>query len=276
MEARHRARRYLLGEDVDRPPFVAFATDLTARLAQTTPAALFADPQTLTQSFMETVAVCELESVLLAPPTEAVRTAVAGEPEAPELAVTGEAIVRLRTLLEDRAALILALPGPLELAATMGGASDEDTLDEIVAALLRITQSMHPPALDIVAVVEREVPGGDEEMLGSALASLWNSAHYYSMPGLLLAASGGELIARTRADAVAVWDGTDPATLLTAGARRVGVPVPLSAFLPEAEELSRLPAGGFFVSRGEIPAEAEVARVRTVAELATRTPPGGS
>lgn len=276
MEARHRARRYLLGGDVDRPPFVAFATDLTARLAQTTPPALFADPQILTQSFMEAVAVCKLECVVLALPAEAVRTAVAGEPEAPELAATREAIVRLRTLLGGRAALVLALPGPLELAATMGRASDNDELDDIVAALLRLIQSLHPPDLDVVAVVEREVPAGDEDMLGSALASLWNSAHYYSMPGLLVVASGGELMARSRADAVAVWDGADPATLLTAGARRVGVPVPPSAFLPEGGELPRLPAGGFFVSRGEIPAEAEVARVRTVAELATRPLPGGA
>jgi hypothetical protein len=235
---------------------------------------LFADPQTLTQSLMETAVVCKLECVVLAPPAEAVRTAVAGEPEAPELTATREAIIRLRTLLDDRAALVLALPGPFELAAAIGRASDEDELDDIVAALLRLTQSLHPPNLDVVAVVERAVPAGNEDLLGSALASLWNSAHYYSMPGLLVAGSGGELMARTQADAVAVWDGADPAALLSAGAPRVGVPVPPSAFLPGAGVLPPLPAGGFFVSRGEIPAEAEVARVRTVAELATQPFPG--
>jgi len=44
MDARTRVRQFLAGGSADRPPFLAMATEYTARLAQRPPGELLADP----------------------------------------------------------------------------------------------------------------------------------------------------------------------------------------------------------------------------------------
>jgi hypothetical protein len=98
-----------------------------------------------------------------------------------------------------------------------------------------------------------------------ALATVWNVAHYYSLPAVLVAASGDRRLSAEGADAVTVWSGASPEELLAGGAPRVGVPVSPTPPAP----LPPTPPGGFYTTPGEIPPDATVAEVKDLVRRAT-------
>jgi hypothetical protein len=149
--------------------------------------------------------------------------AVALQVDRAHLATAAEAARRLRVLLGERAALVVLLPAPeLELA--------------------RALELEH---VDVLGVLAADVePDG--------LAPLWNVARYYAVPSLLVCPRGTTAAAGAGADAVAVWDGATAKELLAAGAPRAGVPIAPGGEPPP------LPAGGFYITAGELPAEADV------------------
>jgi hypothetical protein len=265
VQGRDRVRTFLLGGEADRPPFLAFASGLAARLAQRSRDELLSDPQSLTQAHLDAVAVCGFECVLLdpgdRPVLEAQRGAVPGGGEA--LRVLAEAEERLRVLLGESAALGVVLPGPLALASQLGRPPEVDELESLGSTILGVFQSLRPPLVDLVVVREGSVREDQVAEIGAALAPLWNAARYYSMPSLFLAARAGVAVASVGADAVAVGEGAAPEELALAGAKRVGVPVD-----PERGSLPPLPPGGFYLTAGEIPPDTDVSVVQELVRRA--------
>jgi len=267
MEARHRTRRFLSGEEADRPPFLPLATALTARLAQVDPVELFSEPQLLTQSFIEAAAVCRFECILLRPPQDAVADAVrSGNTQGSEaLAVVREAISRLRTLLQDRIAIGLVLPGPGYICRTEEGAGTRSELERAAGRLLQVAQSLDPPSLDVLGILEDLTLA--PEVLAEIVPSLspfWNAARYYSMPSLFIAADAGPAADGDGATAAGRWRGATAEDLLATGTPRAGVPVDPGSAAP----LPPLPPGGFWLSAGEVPADTEVRRMQELAAAA--------
>ncbi len=265
MDARTRARRFLAGGPADRPPFLAMATEYTARLAQCPAGELLADPGLFVRSFQESVAVLGLEAVLIEIPAADVLPAVAGgEPAAGGLAVLREGLHRLRATLRDQVAIVALLPGPLTLVGSLGAAATPDSMDDLVAGLIGVQEYLGPAGLDALALLERAGVGdGDVGDLAGAAAAFWNVARYYSLPSLLVAASGTARLAAAGATAVAAWSGATAAQLLAGGAQAAGQPPPP---VP-----APLPPGGFYLSAGEIPASWEMSAVRSL----VRQVPGG-
>jgi hypothetical protein len=62
--------------------------------------------------------------------------------------------------------------------------------------------------------------------LADAAAAFWNVAGYYSLPSLLVAATGTAGLAAAGPTAVAVWSGATAAGLLARGVRAAGQPPP--------------------------------------------------
>lgn len=266
MEGRERVRQFLVGGEADRPPFLPLPMELAARLAQVRPAELMEDPHLMTQSLLETVAVCDFDSVALALPRESLTDpAGAGFPGNDlVLGVLHEAVHRLRAIWGDRVGMVVLLPGPGTWATSGDRWPSLTELEDVVARLLAALNFLQPPLLDGFGVLEEDTPDATVDDLSESLAAVWNLARYYAVPSVFVTAHGGTSAARTGADAVAVWDGVAPAELLGAGAQRVGVPLQMagSASLPD------LPEGGFFTTAGEIPATVEVERVQQlVAEV---------
>ena len=262
MDARSRVRQFLARGTADRPPFLAMATEYTARLAQCTAGELLADPGLFARSFGESVTVLGLEAVLVEIPPACVLPAAAGaDPAARELAVLREDLHRLRATLRDRVAIVALLPGPLTLAGSLPGAATAESMDDLVAGLIRAQEYLGPAGLDALALLERsgvcdqDVPG-----LADAAAAFWNVARHYALPSLLVAASGTARLAAAGATAVAAWSGVTAAELLAAGAGAAGQP-PSSVPGP-------LPPGGFYTSAGEIPPGWPVDTVRSMIRLA--------
>ena len=151
MDARTRVRQFLARGTADRAPFLAMATEYTARLAQCTVGELLADPGLFVRSFTESVTVLGLDAVLIevpAPlasglievpadptsgPTAVSATLVSGrDPVASTFAGLREDLHRLRATLRDQIALVALLPGPLTLAASLGVPVTPDSLDDLV------------------------------------------------------------------------------------------------------------------------------------------------
>jgi len=264
MEGRNRTRRYLSGEETDRPPFLALATDLTARLAQVESQELFSDPHVLTESFIQTAAVCRLECVLLRPPADAVVDAVRSpDPLGHEtLAVVREAVTRLRALLQDRVAIGLLLPGPWWIGRSLERKPTPAALEGTTGSLLQIAQSLDPPSLDLLGVLEADTLAAQPlDAVVSSLSAFWNSARYYSVPSLFLASDAGPATGGDGATSAARWRGANAEELLATGTARAGVPVDIGVSPP----MPALPRGGFWLSQGEIPEDTEVLRMQEIA-----------
>lgn len=273
MEGRARVRNYLLGREADRAPFLPFATDFTAGLAQVASDELFSDPHLLTQSFLEVLAVCRFDAVLLNLSPQAVAGAARGEPPEQQgaLAVVRESVHRLRTLVSERAGIVVVVPGPRTLAAFLGSSGAPGDLDGLGAGLLAAANFVQPQLLDGLGILETEpVPDEDAGELGTALTALWNSARYYSIPSLFVAARAGRPVGTIGAAAVAVWEGATLEELVEEGANRVGVPIAISDW----SALPPLPPCGFYTTAGEIPGDADVQWVRDLVARASLV--GGS
>ena len=224
MDARSRVRQFLARGTADRPPFLAMATEYTARLAQCTAGELLADPGLFVRSFTESVAVLGLEAVLIEIPAA---VAVGGDPAASGYAVLREDLHRLRATLRDQLAMAVLLPGPLTLSASLGLPATTDSLDDLVTALITIEEYLGPADLDALALLEREaVADADVPLLADATAAFWNVARYYSLPSLLIAARGTPRLAEAGPTAVAAWSGVTAAELLAGGAAAAGQPPP--------------------------------------------------
>ncbi len=176
-----------------------------------------------------------------------------------------DAIGRLRTTAGDGVALIIALPGPLTLAAAPG-ADPAATLEDLGDELVETAHALRPERADCLAVVEQTaVSSGDVEPLEDALTPLWNAARYYAIASMLVAAEGVPELGETGADAVAVWTGASAQDLAARGSRHVGVAVePGQSEPPEAIE------AGFYISRGELPAATEVESLHRLIEAVRR------
>jgi hypothetical protein len=273
MDARSRLRGFLLGREADRPPFLPLSLDLTARLGQVSTQELLGDPHLLAQAFLESTAVCGFEVMALALPAEPVEGVIKGRDPAEShvLSSVREGLNRLRALVDDRQAMIVLLPGPLMMTARLARPEEQPDLEGAVARLLAVLQFLDPPVLDAVAVLEGDrIRPESLGKLAEGLATLWNTARYYSIPSLFIAAAGTHRVAEIGADAVVVWEGASPRELLAGGARRVGVPVHAHVW----PDVPQLPDGGFYTTAGEIPAHSEIDDVqRLVARIAL---PGGS
>jgi hypothetical protein len=283
VDARTRVRRFLAHGTADRPPFLAMATEYTARLAQCTPAALLADPGLFVRSFTESAAVLGLEALLIevptatvlpiapaADPTARVLPATAStDPAARGFAVLCEDLHRLRATLRDQLAIVALLPGPLTLSASLGEPFTPDSLDDLVAALIRLQEYLGPADLDALALLERTpVADPDIPALTDATAAFWNVARYYSLPSLLIAADATPRLATTGPTAVAAWTGATAPDLLSAGATAAGQPpfpgpTPSSTPAPPAAP-APLPPGAFYLTRDEIPPAWPIDAVRSL------------
>jgi hypothetical protein len=257
MEGRERVRRHLGRGGADRPPLIIFATAFAARLEQVEPNQLWEDANLLTRTLLRVHSLFGADALVIEPPPAALG--------ADGRAIVSDAIGRLRTTTGDAVALVIALPGPLTLASLPGpapGATLEDLGDELVETL----HALGPERADCLAVVERTaVSSGDAELLEEALTPLWNAARYYAVASMLLAAEGVPELGETGADAVAVWTGASPRDLAARGSRHVGVAVEAGqSELPEAVE------GGFYISRGELPAATEAESLHRLMEAVRR------
>ena len=273
MNGRERVRRFLLGSEADYPPFLPFPIELSARLAQASPQELLSDPHLLTQSLLEAVAVCDLESVVLALPKAAVGPPDAsGFPETDSaLDVVREGVYRLRSMWGDRVGITVLLPGPLAWVDQREPAHQASLaeLEDVVTRLLAATNFLQPQLLDGFGVLEEGTPDRGMDDLSEALSALWNLARYYTVPSMFVSSRGVAATAGIGANAITVWEGASPVELAQSGSGRVGVPVPTDG-PPSAPPL---PQGGFHTTAGEIPAHVEVEWVRRlVAE--TRLAPG--
>jgi hypothetical protein len=189
----------------------------------------------------------------------------------PSLGPIAEGIRRLRTLLAERTGLVLALPGLGTLLRVLGRDAAVENLDKVASGLLSVAQALEPPLIDCLALFESEpIEAASAEDLEAANTMLWNAARYYSIPSLLVLDRSGNNVARCGANAVAVFEGVSPGELEAAGASRVGVPVRLG------EDLPPCPAGGFYITAGELPPGIDVesiqaltARLRGVEEPAS-------
>ena len=258
MDASRRVRQFLAGETADRPPFLAMATEYTARLAQCAAGELLADPGLFVRSFQESVAVLGLEAVLIEiPAADVLPITAGGDPAACGFAVLREDLHRLRATLRDQVAIVALLPGPMTLAGSLGVAATPESMDDLVTGLIGLQEYLGPAGLDALAMLERAGVGdADVPDLADAAAAFWNVARYYSLPSLLIAAKGTPRLAAAGATAVAAWSGASSAELLAGGARVAGQPPPP---VP-----APLPPGGFYLSAGEIPAGWEVGAVRSL------------
>jgi hypothetical protein len=251
MEGRERVRRCLGARDTDRPPLIAFATDLAARLEQVDPSALWQDAGVLTRTLMGLEGLFGLDAIVVDVPVAALADG--------RLATVADGLARLRTLLDERAALVLALPGPFTCAAAAGRDRAPETIEDLGAEILDAAKVLGPEHADCLAVVERApVTGDDAQRLDDALAPLWNAARYYAAPSLLVVAEGTAELADSGADALVVWAGASPYELVARGARRVGAPIEPPTAPTAATELPELPAGGFYTTRGELAADTEI------------------
>ena len=258
MDARARVRQFLASGTADRPPFLAMATEYTARLAQCPPGELLADPGLFVRSFQQSVAVLGLEAVLIEVPAARVQhVATGGDPASCGLDMLREDLHRLRATLRDQVAIVAPLPGPMTLAGSLGVAATAESMDDLVAGLIAVQEYLGPAGFDALALLER-TGVGDEDVpgLADAAAAFWNVARYYSLPSLLIAAHGTARLAAAGPTAVAAWSGASASELLAGGARAAGQPPPA---VP-----APLPPGGFYLSAGEIPAEWEVGAVRSL------------
>ncbi len=276
MDARTRVRQFLARGTADRPPFLVMATEYTARLAQCDPGELLADPGLFVRSYTESVAVLGLDAVLIEVPAAlvsglttvpaplasgltAVPAALAsgGDPAASGRAALRENLHRLRATLRDQIAIVVLLPGPLTLAASLGVPATPDSLDDLVTALISFQEYLGPAELDALALLERAAVADPEvPVLADAASAFWNVARHYSLPSLLIAAEATPRLAAAGPTAVAAWSGVTAAELLATGATAAGQPPP-SAPAP-------LPPGAFYLSRGEIPADWPVDTVRSL------------
>jgi hypothetical protein len=245
-------------------------TDLAARLSQSSRDELFADAQALTEAFLKVVAVCELDCVVLNLGVELVgEAAVGADPGSVRaLEVVREGVHRLRALLGDRAGLVVVLPGPLDLAASHGRSPSDVELEDLASSLLKVAGHLDPPSFDALGVLEAGPIGREgADRLADALGVLWNVARYYSMPSLFVAGEADAAVGRIGSTSVTVWRGADPGALAEDGAR-VGVPVTVADNANEGRVFPPLPAGGFFTTSGEVPAETEVTSMRAVSRAA--------
>ncbi len=266
MDARSRVRQFLADGTADRPPFLAMATEYTARLAQCTSGELLADPGLFVRSFTDSVAVLGLEALLIEIPAVCVLpVAAGGDPAAGALGVLRESLHRLRATLHDQVAIVALLPGPVTLADQLRVAATPGSMDDLVGGLIAAQEYLAPAETDALALLERAgVADQDVPDLADATAAFWNVARYYSLPSLLIAAKGTARLAAAGPTAVGVWSGTTAAELLTGGARAAGQPPPP---VPRP-----LPPGGFYLSAGEIPASWEVSVVRSLVRQPPRDP----
>ena len=245
MEGRERVRRHLGRGGADRPPLIIFATEFAARLEQVEPRSLWEDANLLTRTLLRLHSLFGVDAIVIEPPPATL--------EGDRRATVSDAIGRLRTIVGDSVALVIALPGPLARARA-AGAGGEATLEDLGDELVETAHALHPERADCVAVVERTaLSTADVQPLEDALTPLWNAARYYAAASLLVAAEGVPELGETSADAVAVWTGASAQELAARGSRHVGVAVdPGQSELPEAAE------GSFYISRGELPAATDV------------------
>jgi hypothetical protein len=159
-------------------------------------------------------------------------------------------------------AIGLLLPGPWWIGRSLEKEPTLASLEGTVATLLQIAQSLDPPSLDLLGVLEEDTLASQPlDDVVSALSSIWNSARYYSIPSLFLAADAGPATGGDGATATARWRGASAEELLATGTVRAGVPVDIGVSPP----MPALPRGGFWLSQGEIPEDTEVRRMQEIA-----------
>lgn len=100
------------GQEVDRPPLIVFATGFAARLEQVDPPRLWQDAGALTRTLLGLEGLFGLDAVVVEVPPDVLAER--------RLATVADGVARLRALLDERAALVLALPGPITGATSVG------------------------------------------------------------------------------------------------------------------------------------------------------------
>lgn len=267
MDARRRSRDYLAGRSDRGAPLLALVTELTARLDGLDVGEMERDASVLSRSMLASRTLLRLPVLTLRWPAAGLdEAAEAGALVAtPSAAVLAETVHRLRILVGDGAALAVLLPGPATLVARLGGdPASFDDLEDAATGILDAFKAIKPEAIDVLGVQESApVTGSQAVDLADVLSPLWNSARYYAASTLFVASVADAGAGGVGADAVAALSGASAETLLAAGAARAGVPVgPGNGGLPP------LPPDCFYVTRGEVPADAPVESVTAMVEAA--------
>jgi hypothetical protein len=262
VDARSRVRAFLLGRPADRAPFLPTLLDYASGISHAPREALLNDPHLLSSALGDLCQLAPFDGVLIALQPEEV-TAVPGAAALPPAIETcREALSRLRALSGDRIGLGVLLPGPLSLA-KLREADDVpgDAFEREISRTLELVQRLDPPVLDVVGVWERAALVGDDlHLLRTVLPPLWNTAGFYSMPSLFVAAGAGAPAGSIGASAVSVWRGALPAELAREGSARVGVPLG-----PDLTDLPEVRTEDFFVTAGELPPETDVDWLQSMA-----------
>jgi hypothetical protein len=218
----------------------------------------------LSVGLRDAVQLCSLDSAVVALRSAELPGLATGTPPSDIacLAICAEALARLRILLGDRAAITVLLPGPLTLLAQAASEGvpagpawmgETDHLEDTGMCLLGAAEFLGPAQLDALGVWE-ETPVADAVCLRDPLTPLWNAASFYSMPSLFIARAGGPDAGSVGACAVAVLHDGLAGALSAAGAARIGFPIRP----PPVPQLEAVPANGFLITAGEVPAAADI------------------
>jgi hypothetical protein len=264
---RRRSRDYLAGRSDDGAPLLALVTELTARLDGLDVGEMERDASVLSRSMLASRALLRLPVLTLRwPPAGLAEAAEAGTlVGTPSARVLAETVHRVRIMVGDGAALAVLLPGPATLISEFGGSpASFDDLEDAATGILDAFKAIEPQDIDIVGVHEREpVTGPQAGDLADVLSPLWNSARYYAATTLFVASVAHAGTGGVGADAVAALSGTSAEELLAAGAARAGVPI-----APGNGGLPPLPSDCFYVTRGEVRADAPVESVTAMVQAA--------
>jgi hypothetical protein len=264
---RTRSRDYLAARSDAGAPLLALVTELSARLDGLEVGEMERDASVLSRSMLASRALLRLPVLTLRWPAAGLAEAAASGAlvGTPSAGVLAETVHRVRILVGDGAALAVLLPGPATLVSRLGGdPASLDDLEDGATAILDAFKAIEPQDIDVVGVQELDPVtgplGGD---LADVLSPVWNSARYYAASTLFVASVADAGTGGIGADAVAALTGTSAEELLAAGAARAGVPV-----APGNGGLPQLPPDCFYVTRGEVPADAPVESVTAMVQAA--------
>ena len=218
-------RDALAGRSCERPPIIAAGITLAARLAQIRVDDALLEPQAITTGVVDAVRTMRLDGVTLDVPRACFLSSARDwhPEEIASIQVLGEVIRRVRALLRDSAAVLLALPGPWYLSAEQWLSHDPTDLTGVVDDLLPLVRFLSPECVDGFAVVEGSISAdADLTAASDALVPLWNFARHFAVPSLFIACDGPAGLVGIGADAIAVSAWTSHGERVDTEGSRIG------------------------------------------------------
>ncbi len=194
----------------------------------------------------------------------------------PRLATLVDAIGRLRYQVSPGTALMVVLPGPVALAAALGGGTvlTEEAVEIADEACVAAARAVAEARADAVMVCEHVVPPELVEAAGIALRSVCTTLRYYGVGSAICVGEPGQaegpLGDGAGPDVVVVPAGSPAPPRQGKGAR--GLALSAAAFGAEAADrstsvrkaLAAIPGARLVTTAGEVPAAAPPPAVREV------------